>query len=204
VESLVSEGWRVPGALGPADVVGPFVDGWADITGQRCDFERRLRAYELRSVKTAAPERGRLRLAAAADLERVAEWRYRFDQAIFGAADRGEARQAAERGIKGSDIYLWEEDGPVSMALKTRPARDGISVSAVYTPPELRGRGYATACVGELSRLLVASGWAYCTLFVDVTNAAAERVYRKVGYEPVCDFDEVVFLSETPRSNRPS
>jgi predicted GNAT family acetyltransferase len=115
---------------------------------------------------------------------------------IFGEADREEARQAAGLGIEDENTYLWEDEKPVSLAMKSRPTRNGVSVTLVYTPPELRGRGYATACVGELSRLLLESGWEYCALFADVTNVAANRVYRRIGYKPVCDHDEYVFLDE--------
>lgn len=194
VRNLVREAWQIPGALGPTEVVRRVAERWADITGQRCRREGQLRAYELRRVRSAVPQRGRLRLAVAADVDLLAEWRYAFDEAIVGEADREEARRATERGIEGGHIYVWDDDGPVSMAMKTRPTGKRISVSAVYTPPELRGRGYATACVGELSRLLLESGRAYCTLFVDVSNTAAERVYQKIGYEPTCEFEEYAFV----------
>ena len=67
------------------------------------------------------------------------------------------------------------------------------STFLVYTPPALRGRGYATACVGALSRLLLDAGWALCALFADVANLAANRVYERVGYRPVCEVDEILF-----------
>jgi predicted GNAT family acetyltransferase len=124
----------------------------------------------------------------------VAQWAHGFKVEIFGRADPEEARLGAERRIEAGDIYLWEDLGPVSMAMKSRPTRNGISVSLVYTPPALRGRGYATACVGEFSRLLLDSGWAYCALFADLENAAANRVYQKIGYEPTCEYDEYVFV----------
>jgi predicted GNAT family acetyltransferase len=82
------------------------------------------------------------------------------------------------------------------MAMKNRPTRNGISVSAVYTPLELRGRGYATACVGALSRMLLASGWGYCALFADLSNTAANCIYERIGYRPACDYDEYVFGDE--------
>jgi predicted GNAT family acetyltransferase len=194
VEDLVTEGWEVPGVLGPSEVVRSFVERWAEITGQRCEIERRQRVYELRQVKDPVPTRGQLRLATAEDLELVSGWRYEFQVEIFGEGDREEARRAAELGIEGGDIYVWEDGRPVSIAMKTRPTRNGISVSLVYTPPELRGRGYATACVGQLSQLLLESGWRYCALFADVSNEAANRVYQKIGYEATCDYDEYVFL----------
>jgi hypothetical protein len=195
-QDLVSEGWKVPGVVGPREVARRVVEGWVEITGRRYEVERRNRLYQLRKVKSPVPERGRLRLATTADMELVAGWRYEFQVEIFGEADREEVRRAAELGIENGDIYLWEDERPVAMAMKTRPTRNGVSVSLVYTPPELRGRGYATACVGELSRLLLESGWGYCALFADLSNVAANRVYQRIGYEPTCDYDEYVFLDD--------
>lgn len=194
IDDLVREGWRVPGVLGPREAAGCVAGRWAEITGQRYEVERHQRVYELREVKHLVPSRGRLRLATAADLELVTRWRTGFRVEIFGETDPEEARRASERGIENENIYVWEDGRPVSIAMKTRPTRNGISVSLVYTPPELRGRGYATACVGELSRLLLRSGWAYCALFVDRANAAASRVYQKIGYQPTCDYDEYAFF----------
>ena len=195
-EDLVSEGWKVPGVMGPGELVRGVAERWAEITGQRCEVARQHRIYQLRKVKSPVPARGRLRLATAADVELVVGWRCAFHVEIFGEADREGVRRATQLRIESGDIYLWEDGSPVSIAMKTRPTRHGISVTLVYTPPELRGRGYATACVGELSRLLLESGWEHCALFTDSTNAAANRVYQRIGYEPVCDYDEYVFLDD--------
>jgi hypothetical protein len=195
VEDLVSERWMVPGVLGPREVSRSVGEGWADLTGGRCELERQQRVYALRKVKDLLPQRGGLRLATVADIDLVAEWRHDFQVEVFREAEREAARAAAELGVENAAIYLWEDRRPVSMAMKTRPTRNGISVSLVYTPPELRGRGYATACVGELSRLLLESGWRYCALFADLSNEAANRIYRRIGYEPTCDYDEYVFLA---------
>jgi predicted GNAT family acetyltransferase len=198
-EDLLDRGWKVPGVRGPTEVARCVARSWADISGQRCELERQQRVYELREVKTPVPPRGRLRLATKADLELVTGWRYEFCKAVFGQADREEVRRAALRGVEDGDIYLWEDERPVCMATQRRPTTNGISVSLVYTPPERRRRGYATACVGELSRLLLASGWGYCALFAEVDNAAAIRVYQKIGYEPVCEYEEYAFLDGVQR-----
>jgi predicted GNAT family acetyltransferase len=196
IQSLSGEGWKVPGVLGPSEVARMVAQRWGEVTGMHSSLERRQRVYELRTVVSPVPERGTLRLAKEANVDLVARWWYGFHTGIFGAADRDRARLATEQRIADRDIYLWQDPEPVSMAVVTRPTRNGISVSAVYTPPDLRGRGYATACVGELSRMLLASGWKYCALFADLGNAAANRVYEKVGYRPTCDCDEYAFQGE--------
>jgi len=57
--------------------------------------------------------------------------------------------------------------------------------------------GYATACVGELSRLLLAMGYEFCTLFADAANPTANDIYQKIGYRPLCNYDEYAFGGET-------
>jgi hypothetical protein len=68
-----------------------------------------------------------------------------------------------------------------------------VSVGPVYTPPERRGRGYATACVAALSQTILDEGWAFCTLFTDLANPTSNSIYQKIGYHPVCDFAEYRF-----------
>jgi predicted GNAT family acetyltransferase len=196
IEALLAQGWYVPGVLGPSDVATRVAQRWAGGTGRTCRLKGRQRVYELREVESPVPERGGLRLATEGDVELVAQWRHEFHRGIFGEADQEESIQGARSRIGNGDVYLWVDGQPVSMAMKTRPTQNGISVTLVYTPPALRGRGYATACVGELSRLLLASGWTFCALFADVANAPANRVYQRIGYRPVCDYDEYTFLGE--------
>jgi GNAT superfamily N-acetyltransferase len=54
----------------------------------------------------------------------------------------------------------------------------------VFTPPELRHRGYARACVGELSRQLKAEGLRVM-LFTDLANPTSNSIYRRIGYRAV-------------------
>jgi predicted GNAT family acetyltransferase len=56
----------------------------------------------------------------------------------------------------------------------------------VYTPPEHRGRGYAQACVGELSRQMRAEGQR-CMLFADLGNPVSNSIYRRLGYRAVVE-----------------
>jgi hypothetical protein len=154
---------------------------------------RREQVYELRQVLCPAPDHGALRVATPDDVELVAQWWYGFHVHIFGAATLEDAQRGAQARVGAGDIYLWEDPTPAAMAAKTRPARTGISIGPVYTPPAQRNRGYATACVAALSRLLLGQGWAFCALFADVANTPAVRAYTRIGYYPVCDYDEIAF-----------
>jgi predicted GNAT family acetyltransferase len=155
-----------------------------------------LTIYELKSVATPATDRGRLRVASQEDFELVARWWYAAHMDMFGKADADEDRKGAKDRLTDGDVFLWDDGGPVSMACKTRPTSHGICVGMVYTPPEGRCRGYATACVGELSRTLLESGWAFCSLFADVLNPISNSIYQKIGYRPIGNFNEYKFMEK--------
>ena len=97
------------------------------------------------------------------------------------------ARKLAERGINESSIFIWDHDGPVSMAKKARPTKNGIVVNLVYTPHDQQRKGYATTCVAHLSQHLLNEGYKYCSLYTDLANPTSNSIYMKIGYEPVAD-----------------
>ena len=63
----------------------------------------------------------------------------------------------------------------------------------VYTPPELRGHGYASAVVAALSQRLLDAGHQYCALYTDLANPTSNSIYQKIGYTPVSDAVEYAF-----------
>jgi uncharacterized protein len=79
------------------------------------------------------------------------------------------------------------------MAGKFRPFGKGISIGAVYTPPQNRRHGYATAVVSGLCRELLSSGYSYCALYTDLSNPTSNSIYKKIGFAEVCDSVMVSF-----------
>ena len=65
-----------------------------------------------------------------------------------------------------------------------------VRINYVYTPPEHRGRGYASACVASLTRQLLDEGVALCCLYTDLANPTSNKIYQAIGYRPVCDAAE--------------
>ena len=95
--------------------------------------------------------------------------------------------------IKNDSISLWTDPEPVAMAVASANTPNGGRVGGVYTPPHLRGRGYASALVAQLSQSILDSGKRFCFLFTDLANPTSNSIYRKIGYEPVSDFAEYRF-----------
>jgi predicted GNAT family acetyltransferase len=192
-EKLVVEEIAVPGVLGPTAHAQSFARAWSDLTGEPAEISMRQRAFELREVKVPRARDGKLRPATSSDLELATIWCHAFMVDAFGSGDMQKAREIVDVRIADGAIYLWDVGDPVSMAMKTRPTQRGISISFVYTPPELRKRGYATACVAELSRMLLESGREFCSLFTDLSNPTSNHIYQEIGYRPVADFYQYSF-----------
>jgi hypothetical protein len=90
-------------------------------------------------------------------------------------------------------IYLWEDAQRVSLTGYSGPTRNGIRIGPVYMPPEFRRQGYASALVAGVSQHLLDTGRKFCFLFTDLANPTSNKIYMRIGYEPVCDMDEYNF-----------
>jgi uncharacterized protein len=192
-DDLIVGGWLPPGVIGPAAVALAFSHTWSAAAGGQFRLHTHERVYELRQVAPPTGVPGALRVAIEADLDLAARWLYAFTQDTRLGGTVESARESAEQRIDDRDLFLWDVGQPVSLAGKSRRTTHGVSVGPVYTPPELRRRGYAGACVAALSQRMLDAGWEFCALFTDLANPTSNSVYQKIGYRPVCDFDEYVF-----------
>jgi hypothetical protein len=67
-----------------------------------------------------------------------------------------------------------------------------LQLQGIWTPPDLRGRGLATASLAAIcDRLLEVSPT--LSLYVNDFNDAAIALYRRVGFEHVGDFQTILF-----------
>ena len=198
VRHLIAAGTAVPGILAPEPLAGGFARAWSQAANRVIGDGMHLRLYQLSRVVLPEGVPGRLRPARPDEIDQLAAWAAAFARDVGesppGDGDDDEARAEVEEKLGRQDIHLWEVGGrPVSMAARTRATRNTVAVSLVYTPPELRRRGYASACVAGLSQELLDSGFDFCSLFADRDSVAPNRIYQSIGYEPVGDFDEYGF-----------
>jgi uncharacterized protein len=187
---------RPPGVHAPDPGGEAFIAAWRQVTGERARPVLRERIHRLDAVRLDPPAAGRLRAAVEDDRPVLLSWLRAFAAETFGdARPAGDAEGVVETRLRSATegLVLWDDGGPRCVAGYAGPSRHGVRVGPVYTPPEYRGRGYAGACVAALSRLLLARGRRFCMLFTDLANPAAARIYRRIGYKPVCDVTEYRF-----------
>ena len=191
---LADAGVEVPGVHGRVQEAALFAEIWSARSGCAATLDKTLRSFHLGTLRMPYHVNGEMRTAVSADHDLVAEWSDRFAE-DSGMNDPAEARRARTRFMLDSGRFvLWEDAGqPVAMAGWHPSPPRGARIGYVYTPPELRGRGYATGITAALSRQLLDSGCANCFLFTDLANPTSNSIYQKIGYEPVADFHEYLF-----------
>ncbi|MFI5887540.1 GNAT family N-acetyltransferase [Streptomyces sp. NPDC051554] len=188
---LALRGAELPGVMGELDTASTFAEAWASRTGALSELHARQRLYRLRDLTIPyPPPPGRPRVATAKDREQLMRWYVEFAEAIGESGTSQNPGEWADSRIAYGGITLWETpDGtPVSMAGLTPKVAGQVRVAPVYTPADLRGRGYAGAVTAEVSRMAKAAGADEVLLFTDLANPTSNALYQRIGYRPVEDF----------------
>ena len=185
---------QIPGVVGPAAAAQTFADCWVkDMPGVSVKLSKRMRVFEARSVADLPLSPGKLRFACPGDHPLMTRWIVGLSEAIGEPVGFDDAKSRAEKLIKDQQLYVWDNKGPVSIAGMSRPMRNGTTIGAVYTPPEHRGKGYATSCVLLLTKKLLSDGYSFCSLYTDLSNPTSNSIYIKIGYVPIGDALELDF-----------
>ena len=186
--ALAEAAGEVPGVLGSREGTEAF----ANATGVPWHVERRQGVYRLETLVEPRPTTGRLRHADAdREPDLIHGWIVAFcDEARLPYSERHRDLVQAREGR----LFLWEDEGrPVSLVGVGGHTPNGARVGPVYTPRELRGRGYASAATAAVTRRLLDGGCSYTFLYTDLANPTSNRIYRALGYEQVADVQEVAF-----------
>ena len=193
---LDAAGTSVPGTTGPVDTARAFAALWCEPHGLVSELGVAERIYRLERVITPTGVPGSARVATRADRDLLVEW---VDAFLAEALERRSPEEAAlgvDRSFRtGSRTwYVWEDGGPVSLAASGGPTPNGIRIGPVYTPPEFRGHGYASAVTAVASQAALDSGRRLVFLFTDLANPTSNKIYQQIGFEPVIDVDLLTFV----------
>jgi predicted GNAT family acetyltransferase len=195
-KDLASSDWHVPGVTGPETAARAFAAVWCDQRQMRAECRHRSRAFQLTAITPAPLASGAMRLAGSADRRVVEGWYRAFDAEAGLSIGGHRATELGARAVMAGRVFVWDDNGPVAQAALNGTTPHGVRIGMVYTPPSHRGRGYATALVGALSRQCLDGGRAYCFLFTDLANPISNSIYPKVGYRPIADFEDIDFVAD--------
>jgi len=184
---------EIPAVLGQADSAVAVASAWTALKGGGWETGMQQRIYRLDQVEPVRPVPGAMRLATMDDLELLTDWGTGF------ARDAGHAfllaREQVNRMIERQDLHIWQDESPASMAVAQGATPNGCRIGYVYTPPELRGRGYASALVARLSQRMLDSGMTFCVLYTDLGNPTPNAIYQRIGYNAICDVRDIDIVS---------
>jgi uncharacterized protein len=194
---------ELPGINGPVPEVDEFARLWTERTGCSARTNMRQGVYALEQVEALAPVPGSARVATSDDRELALRWWIAFGDEVLheGGPGRENAEAMLDHRLASSSagIVFWEDKGePVSFAGWGGKTPHGIRIGPVYTPPELRGRGYATALTAEVSQRLLDGRLfdgrrRFCFLYTDLANPTSNAIYERIGYRRVAESAEIVF-----------
>ena len=183
----------LPGVVGPKARTAQFANAWRVATGATPKLEIAQRIFAADHIDDARPTAGAMRDYEPADRELAIRW---MDEFVAEAMPENAAHpESSAEFVDGRDedpeagLVVWEVERPVSMAGFGGRTPNGIRVGPVYTPPDLRGRGYASALTAALTQRLLDSGRRFCFLYTDLANPTSNSIYQRIGYRAVADAD---------------
>jgi GNAT superfamily N-acetyltransferase len=177
-------------ALGLADAAAA-VDGHEWLYAM--DLDRIIMPAALRSGAIVC------RPPRADERDLLCEWRFAYHMEALGSPDSEETRQGAAAFLDAqiADGHAWvaTEAGadppvPLSLAAFNAALPDIVQLGGIYTPPALRGRGYAKAAVAHSLLMARERGASRAVLFTD--NPSAARSYEAVGFRRTGDYSLVL------------
>jgi RimJ/RimL family protein N-acetyltransferase len=189
----------VGGVNAHPEVAEAFGDAWrAGRPGGRVDVYRRQRLYRLAELvwPDPAPD-GAARVARGCDAALTADWFAAFAREVDDMGKGENQAAAAREKISHGGVTVWEAAGePVAIACNTMPVAGQVRIGPVYTPPELRGRGYASAATAAVSQRLLEAGAEEVLLYTDLANPVSNSIYQRIGYRPVEDRVVLAFSAD--------
>ncbi len=199
-DALMGAGVSLPGVIGNRPTIDHFAAAWMGRTGDTLRLSMEQGVFALTAVAELASAPGRGRLADSRDNALVAEWMTAFqvealpDEPI--ESDR--LHRAIDRRLRGETpgaYWIWEVDGAaVSLTGHGNPTGRGIRIGPVYTPPGLRGNGYATALVAAQSQWLIDNCYEFCFHYTDMANPTSNAIYERIGYRQIAE--SAVYVSD--------
>lgn len=170
-------------ALGLCDASGPF--------------DVRQPHYHLALNNLNVPSgNAHLRSIENRDLSFLVDWRFASNVEVMSVPDTQDSRDMAERHAhemlqNGRGRLLIADGQPVAMTAFNSVSGSCVQVGAVYTPPELRGQGFARRAVALHLREAHPNGIDEAILFA--ANRTAAKAYEAIGFEQIGEYGIVDF-----------
>ncbi|HEY3493432.1 MAG TPA: GNAT family N-acetyltransferase [Polyangiaceae bacterium] len=181
---LASVGDVPDGAIAPEEHGRELARALAELRGGNVELTSDEIVYELTEVRRPRQPSGFARPAAPEDAAIVQEFVAHFFREVE-LPHPPPPEVLTERILREQTALLWDDGGVRSLACRARYTTTGAAIAPVYTPPEARGRGYASAVTAELCERLLGAGRRFVCLHAERSNPVSNRIYRAIGFREV-------------------
>lgn len=202
--AVLASGRDILGLIGPSTQVDPVLATF-DVAGSDLQLDETEHLFSLALDELHIPEplrAGRLswRRAGAQDVDLLVPWTVAYSVEALGDEDtpalREQTRASAERLISEQMTWILEEQHrPVACSSFNTAIREAVQVGGVYTPPQLRNRGYGRSVVAASLLDARDDGVETAILFTGVGNFAAQRAYIALGFRRIGDYRLVLLCA---------
>jgi ribosomal protein S18 acetylase RimI-like enzyme len=185
------------GIVGGLAACEAFARRWRTMTGRVHTLRFHLRDYALTAMPPPASRPGAARAATEDDAAGLGDWLVAFLTEARVVDDPKRARSSIPKRIADGKLWVWDDAGAKSMLGAFDVDDTAARIAPVYTPPEYRGCGYASALATAVSRTLLERGKQVIYLTTDLANATSNNIYQRIGYRPVGDQYQFDFVGPT-------
>ncbi|GAA2263426.1 GNAT family N-acetyltransferase [Streptomyces amakusaensis] len=187
---LVALGHALPSVSAEHATATAFAEAWQRHTGAEPSVRVRLLLRRLATLTPPDPfPAGRERALGEADHEDVMRWCRGFAAAVGESVTIDAGTWPVTRFAEKRYTFWETPDGtPVSIAGINPTVAGTARVDPVYTPAELRGRGYAAAVTVAVTRAALDAGATEAVLYTNAANATSNALYERIGYRPFADW----------------
>jgi uncharacterized protein len=196
--AVVGDGGLLPGVVANLPWADRFAACVERRTGRGVSRVLREGVWELTAVAEVPAPPGAPRPATPRDRDLLMTWQRDFAAESLPADfpwNEAETERIVDLRLSGAGggYWLWELGEPVSLSGFRLIPGAGARIGPVYTPPEHRGRGFATRLVADLSAGRLAVGDRACYLYTDLANPTSNAIYERIGYVKLCEAADVLF-----------
>jgi ribosomal protein S18 acetylase RimI-like enzyme len=194
-EQLHLAHFDVPGVNAETATAQAFAAAYLAGDGRRHHLQTHMALYRLeRLIRPPIPAEGSPRRAHASDFEVCVGYfdamRAELGENVYDSTDLVRSR------IEGGLIWLWEMDGgPVSLASRAPDAIGVARIGPVYTPPEARRQGFASAVTHACAKDALERGARSVVLFTDLDNPTSNSIYQAIGFHVIGERVVLNFVS---------
>ncbi len=187
---LRERGIALAGVVGRRDLLHAFTE----VFDRNYTVHDDLLLYRLIGEPEFGPARGAPQLATENDLPTLLTWFHAFERETERIPSPEPLEARVMRLVDAGELMLWYHEGAVvSMAACRTLPLECARIGPVYTPPHLRGRGFAQAATAAACSHAQRERRRTVFLFADAQFAPSNRCYQRVGFARIGEHAHLLF-----------